>query len=207
MKNLEVSHLRYLAAAFPDMSVSRARAQLLEDLGASHVDFVGLDSCAEAENMPLSRAINLVRELVVHLAVHSDLSKSLGGVQNVLEPLDKDRVPAFVRAFQRARGASEFMWAGYLISTLIPENCGLDPVEAKGFLQWLTTRGVVSTTKRPNPKRPGSSTTCVHLNLEHAWVRESITDAAARSRPSSTPRHRLRVRGGAVSETILGERR
>ena len=75
-----------------------------------------------------------------------------------------------------------------------------DPRTSGAILRQATDQRLVLTSQVPNPNQPMRPVTAIRINRRHPRFQPEATRRGARFRP-------IRIRGGAISETVLGDRR
>jgi len=95
----------------------------------------------------------------------------------------------------------EFVWIGYLAKEAIPTLLGLAETESHSLLQRMVDAGVISVSKRPNPKNPDFPATGVVLNREHPMVKRVLVNGEREAFFEPVP-----IRGEPASATLIRER-
>ena len=75
-----------------------------------------------------------------------------------------------------------------------------DPRTSGSILRQATDQRLILTSQVPNPNQPMRPVTAIRINRRHPRFQPEATRRGARFRP-------IRIRGGAVSDTVLGDRR
>ena len=75
-----------------------------------------------------------------------------------------------------------------------------DPKTSGSILRQATDQRLILTSQVPNPNQPMRPVTAIRINRRHPRFQPEATRRGARFRP-------VRIRGGAISDTVLGDRR
>ena len=75
-----------------------------------------------------------------------------------------------------------------------------DPEISGTLLRHATDRRLILTSQVPNPNRPLHPVTAIRVNRKHPRFRPEASGRGARMKP-------VRIRGGSISDTVLGDRR
>jgi hypothetical protein len=88
---------------------------------------------------------------------------------------EEERIPWFIREFDRLEQTHDFMWAGYIVKEMLP-SIGIQTAEAREFLDELQSQGIVTVKKIPNPRNPEHPASAVHLEREHETVSQVLEE-------------------------------
>lgn len=103
----------------------------------------------------------------------SEHAQQVSRFQPEVQVAEEERVPWFVREFDRLEQTHDFMWAGYIVKEMLP-SIGIQTAEAREFLDELQAQGIVTVKKIPNPRNPDHPASAVHLEREHELVQKTL---------------------------------
>jgi len=214
-----LSYFRVFSEQYGELRLTQAMPRAARDLGAIEIWLCDEQGGRLHGRYLLQNAMHEAKSMEIRFPlapVHPESTESKEPVTDVQEIEDNEPVTAgaihelpddrdarFIREFSRLQDANRFMWAGFVVKTLLPQ-LGFSDAEAKDLFQRLESEGVLMTSKEPNPKNPDFPTTVVRLNREHPAVRQAL-DKNGAPRPAKFPLGK--VSGEPLSETILRERR
>lgn len=95
----------------------------------------------------------------------------------------EQRIPWFIREFDRLEQTHEFMWAGYIVKEMLP-RIGVATAEARQLLDELREEGIVVVEKIPNPKNPEHPASAVRLIRDHEQVKQVLANDATENTDS-----------------------
>lgn len=181
------SHLRgvlhRLARTHAQTPIDEIQRLLGETFDAHSVRFLDTNQNPIDPQLPLRDL--LARPFCVVVNVEMPVARNgrapeLGGAPRFQPEIvaPEQRVPWFIREFDRLEKTHEFMWAGYIVKEMLP-RIGVATAEARQMLDELQEQGVVVVEKIHNPKNPQHPASAVRLVRDNAQVREILGDAAA----------------------------
>ena len=116
---------------------------------------------------------------------------------------DETATNELVDALGKAERTRPFVGLKWFRDQFLPE-CGYawarDPRASGRLLHLATDRRLVLTNQVPNPNQPDHPVTAIRVNRRHP----RFQPGAPERRPGFKP---IRIRGGSISDTVLGERR
>ena len=109
----------------------------------------------------------------------------------------------FLDALKEVEGKRPFVGLKWFRDQFLPGSghaWASDPRTSGSLLRHATDQRLVLTSRVPNPNQPHHPVTAIRVNRRHP----RFHSGAARRGAGFTP---LRIRGGAISDTVLGDRR
>ena len=149
-------------------------------------------------------------EIVINFVpvAHSDAGESGEGRASDVDRQsdafsDETATNELVDALENAERTRPFVGLKWFRDQFLPE-CGYawarDPRASGRLLHLATDRRLVLTNQVPNPNQPDHPVTAIRVNRRHP----RFQPGAPGRRPGFKP---IRIRGGSISDTVLGERR
>ena len=103
----------------------------------------------------------------------------------------------------KVEGMRPFVGMKWFRDQFLP-TCGhgwaRDPRTSGLLLRQATDQRLILTSQVPNPNQPLRPVTAIRINRGHPRFQPDATQRGARFKP-------IRIRGGAISDTVLGDRR
>lgn len=220
------SAIKKLANSSPKRNVKDARESLTDAWNATKIEFVDTRGDDIHGRTLLEKMLSHPFKLRVHFeADYSPDDPSPGVVENTEEGSESNPVASesalcetgravrtlslradpvverVIRALDIQEQGRDFIWAGFVVKDLLP-GLGIDEYESQILFDRMRNEGVIALTKKPSPKNPEFSATCVQLCREHPAVRRVL---GSNGHPKGF--QPVRIRGESLSETIKRERR
>ena len=188
--------LRHLPVSdrHPQVSIrnlDRSR-KVREDADASYFDpdrcevvirFVAVEGSHEQEDWRESNTLNPDGKADVF-----DFETATGQLLDALKGVEGKRPFVGLKWFRdQFLPACGHAWAG-------------DPRTSNSLLRHATDQRLVLTSRVPNPNQPHHPVTAIRVNRRHPRFQSGVPGRRAGFRP-------VRIRGGAISDTVLGDRR
>ncbi|MDD9981612.1 MAG: hypothetical protein OXU81_09685 [Gammaproteobacteria bacterium] len=103
----------------------------------------------------------------------------------------------------KAEGRRPFVGLKWFRDQYLPTSghaWACDPRTSGALLRQATDQRLVLTSQVPNPNQPMRPVTAIRINRRHPRFQPEASRRSARFQP-------IRIRGGAISDTVLGDRR
>lgn len=121
-------------------------------------------------------------------AVSFDFEKRLGQLLDELRTVEGTRPFVGLKWFRdQVLPACRHQWAR-------------DPGTLRSLLRYATDQRLILTSQVPNPNQPHHPVTAIRINRRHPLYQSESPRQESRFTP-------IRIRGGSIAETVLGERR
>jgi hypothetical protein len=150
---------------YADRTVSAVEQSLCEDFGAEDVQLLNSSSVHVHGKTLFKNALDSVSYVSVVLPVQLRKEQDTGGVSRPVAPTSgtsaDSTVARLIRALDQQERTREFVWAGYVVKSILPALGISDETECQGMLDRLVANGIVAMSKRPNPKNPAFPTTTI----------------------------------------------
>lgn len=140
---------------------------------------------------------------------HSDDDDD-GHEANASSPDERTDTPDFATAteqlldeLRKAEGIRPFVGLKWFRDQYLPtsgHSWARDPRRSGALLHHATDQRLVLTSQVPNPNQPMRPVTAIRTNRRHPRFQPEVTRRSGRFKP-------IRIRGGAISDTVLGDRR
>ena len=108
-----------------------------------------------------------------------------------------------LQELRRVEGTRPFVGLKWFRDQMLP-TCGHDWARdartSGALLRQASVQHLILTSQVPNPNRPTHPVTAIRINRRHPRFQPQQPDRRARFKP-------IRIRGGAISDTVLGDRR
>ena len=103
----------------------------------------------------------------------------------------------------KAEGTRPFVGLKWFRDQYLPASghaWARDPRTSGSILRQATDQRLILTSQVPNPNQPMRPVTAIRINRRHPRLQPEATRRGARFQP-------IRIRGGTISDTVLGDRR